>query len=59
MGWDYAWFYEKHRDGKPHHKPSKIFKVIRRRRERAQVKDAMRNGSQIPLFKKSDEWDWN
>jgi len=32
---------------------------MKRQAERAQVKDAMAKGKEIPRFRKSDQWDWN
>ena len=58
-GWGYAWVWEKQRDKKPYCKPNKKWKRLNRRKEKAQVKDAMRNNRQIPTFRKHDEWDWN
>jgi len=58
-GWQYARFWDKQRDSKPYFKPKKSFKKIRRRIERAKVKQAMRERKDIPIFKKGDVWDWN
>lgn len=49
----------KARDNKPQHKPDKGFKSISRRRERAQVRSAMQAGRDIPVFRKTDQWDYN
>lgn len=46
------------RDVKPLDKPDKSFKQMKRRKERAKVKNALRNGKEIPFFKKTDQWDW-
>jgi len=47
------------RDYKPGYKPTKEFKKMKRRNERAKVNNALRNDKEIPLFKKTDEWEWN
>lgn len=48
------------RDRKPWDKPIKAFKKIMRGREKAKVKQAIRNGrwDMIPEFKKDDQWNW-
>ena len=46
------------RDKKPWDKPDKSFKQMKRRQERAQVRDAMSKGRELPRFRKSDQWDW-
>ena len=38
--------------------PSK-FKWLKRKRRRAKEKKAIRNKHEIPIFKTTDEWDWN
>ena len=48
----------KARDNKPWDKPSHGFKQMNRRIERAQVRAAMQAGRDIPVFRKSDQWDW-
>ena len=48
----------KNRDHKPWGKPIKWFKQMKRRKERAQIKNAIRNNKEVPLFKHSDQWDW-
>lgn len=58
MGWQNAIFFEKQRDSKPWYKPNKAFKKVRRRKERAEAKDAMRKDKPIPKVKKNDIWDW-
>jgi len=49
------------RDGKPGFKPTKLFKQIKRRSERAKVRSAMKQGKwdNLPVFHNSDVWDWN
>jgi len=50
---------KKCRDKKPWYKPNKEFKQMNRRIERAQVNNAIRAGKEaLPMFKKSDEWNW-
>lgn len=49
---------DKDRDVKPWDKPDKTFKQMKRREERAKVKNALRNDKEIPFFKKTDQWDW-
>ena len=34
------------------------YKRNNRRQRRAQEKNALRHGREIPLFKNTDEWDW-
>ena len=46
------------RDRKPWDKPAKFFKQMKRRIERAQVRAAMRVGRDIPVFRKTDQWEW-
>jgi len=46
------------RDKKAWDKPDKAFKQMKRREERAKVKNALRNDKEIPFFKKTDQWDW-
>jgi len=59
LGWNGHNLIERRcRDRKPWDKPSREFKAMNRRVERARVADAIRNGRDIPLFKKSDQWDW-
>jgi len=58
-----AWFEKittRNRDRKPWNKPSSLFKQMKRRIERAKVRDAMVNEryTNIPLFKHTDQWDW-
>lgn len=51
------------RDKKPFYKPDKSFKKVRRQKERAQVKDALRHididSHTMPVIRKNDQWDWN
>lgn len=49
---------KKGRDRKVWNKPPKWFKQINRRIERSRVKQAMREGKEIPTFKQHDQWDW-
>lgn len=46
------------RDQKPWNKPPKSFKQANRRIERARVAKALRNDREVPVFKKTDQWDW-
>lgn len=46
------------RDRKPWNKPTKEFKQMNRRIERAQAKQALNLGKGIPVFRKSDCYDW-
>ena len=46
------------RDKKPWNKPDRAFKRIYRQRERAQVKHALQNGQDVPVFPKTDQWNW-
>ena len=47
-------------DRKPWNKPSKKFKQLKRRVERAKVRAAICQGKWdlIPIFPKTDQWDW-
>ena len=59
--WHWAGFYDyniRGRDKKINDKPNHQFKQMKRRTERARVKNAIRAGKEIPLFKHSDQWDW-
>ncbi len=47
-----------HRDKKNSDKPPGWFKRLMQRRRRAKVKQAMRNGKEIPRFKQGDQWNW-
>jgi hypothetical protein len=59
MGWGWKHYIDrKSRDEKPWYKPCKEFKRMRRQGERAQVKDAMAKGKEIPFFRKGDIYDW-
>jgi len=46
------------RDKKVWDKPDKCFKSMKRRVERSRVNAALRNGKEVPEFRKSDRWDW-
>jgi hypothetical protein len=49
----------KNRDKKPWYKPNKQFKQMNRRCERSNVKNAIRFGKEVlPIFKKTDNWEW-
>ena len=59
MGFKYRQRIIKQRDRKPWGKPPKWFKKMYRRIERAQVNHAVRTGKEIiPIFKKTDRWNW-
>lgn len=47
-------------DRKPWNKPSKAFKQLKRSVERAKVKNAIRQEKWdlMPIFPKTDEWEW-
>lgn len=47
------------RDRKPGSRPPGWWKRIRRRSRRARQKQALRNGKELPIEKKTDVWDWN
>lgn len=47
-----------HRDKKPGDKPPGWFKRIRNRMRRHRIKQAMRDGKEIPKFKKDNQWQW-
>jgi len=47
------------RDRKPWWKPPKDFKQLKRKKERAQAKDALRNGEEpIDKIPHTDVWEW-
>ena len=46
------------RDKKHRDKPPKWFKQMHRRIERARMRDALALGKPLPVFKRSDQWDW-
>ena len=54
----YYWGAHAGRDQKPWFKPDKRFKKLKRRRERAQVRNAMAAGKDIPVFPKTDVWEY-
>ena len=45
-------------DRKPWHKPGSDYKQITKRRRRAVEHSAMASGRLIPVFRKSDAWDY-
>ena len=47
------------RDYKPSNKAIKSLKRINQQKERSQVKQALRKGKEIPLFKRHNDWDWS
>ena len=60
LGWNGHYFVNrKCRDSKPWDKQPKWFKRMNRKKERSQVNFAMRTGKDIPIFPKSDQWDWS
>lgn len=58
-GWKGIHIFEKQRDRKPWNKPPKWFKQQNRRIERAQVKQALCNEKDIPIFKNTDRYEWS
>lgn len=50
--------YINHRDKKSGDKPPGWFKRMFQRIRRHKVKMAMRNGKEIPRFKKDNQWQW-
>lgn len=46
------------RDKKHWDKPPKWYKQMKRRIERARMRDAMNQHKPLPVFKRSDQWDW-
>ena len=46
------------RDSKPWDKPAKFFKQMRRRQERARMKQAVRTKRDVPRVPRSDQWCW-
>lgn len=46
-------------DVKPYCKPNSKFKKAQKQRRKAKEKQAMRSDPEnVPVFKKSDQWDW-
>jgi len=59
VGWHGEYYLDRTaRDKKPWNKPDRGFKQIYRQRERAQVKQAIRNGHDAPVFRRCDQWNW-
>lgn len=46
------------RDKKQRDKPPKRFKQVYRRVERARMAQALAQGRDLPVFKRSDQWNW-
>ncbi len=60
LGWNGHYLLDRNsRDSKPWNKPPKWFKRMKRKNERAQEKNALRSGKDIPIFRKTDEWEWS
>lgn len=58
-GWRGRYFVNRHdRDKKPWDKPSGEFKRLNRRWERSKVRQAMESGKDIPVFHKTNQWEW-
>lgn len=58
-GWSgFSYLERRGRDKKPWNKPARFFKAMKRRIERARVRVAIRNERDIPVFRKSDQYDW-
>lgn len=49
----------KYDDKKAWYKPGRVFKTMMKKVRRARERSAMRSGRVIPLFRKTDEWDYN
>ena len=61
FGWKGTWILNRNaRDEKPWGKPPKWFKQQNRRWERKEVEQAMKaeRYEALPLFRKSDRWEW-
>ena len=59
LGWNGHYYLDrKARDRKTWDKPSGEFKRMNRRWERSKVRQAMREGKDVPTFRKSDQWEW-
>lgn len=54
------WLKEKDigRDKKPGCKPPKWFKIMKRKIFRSKEKDAMIKGKELPIEKKTNQWEW-
>lgn len=48
----------KYDDTKPWYKPPKIFKYIEKRARKAKERNALRSGDMIPIFRKTDVWEY-
>jgi hypothetical protein len=57
-GWEFLSKELAHRDKKKGYKPGSIYKRIAKAQRRAKEKEALRNGRDIPVFRRSDEWHW-
>jgi len=47
------------RDKKRWYKPRKLFKKLKRKSEKAKIKEALKHEEEPPIFKKDDVYDWN
>jgi len=47
------------RDKKPYHKSPSWYKKQRERARRAKRKAALKNGKEMPVEKKDNDWKWN
>lgn len=55
------WFEDysfKSNDKKPWFKPNSVYKKLERRKDKAEIKDALRKGKEIPIHKKRDIYDY-
>ena len=46
------------RDKKPWYKPGRAFKTMEKRARKAKERNAIRSGDIIPLFRKTDVWNY-
>ncbi len=49
---------KKGRDKKPWYKPGKVFKVCEKRSRKAKERNALRAGEEMPIFRKTDVWNF-
>lgn len=59
LGWHSSRYVNRRaRDSKPWDKPPKVFKQIKRRKERARMNAALRQNLDLPVVHKTDRWEW-
>ena len=53
------WKWDSTRDKKKPYKPDKAYKKMKKKIEKAKIKDADRKGRETPRLYKTNVWDWN